>query len=334
MKECLKCQSCYEDVLLECPADQSPLREGLPGPTTLAGKFRLEVRLGKGGMGAVYRAMHLGLKRYVALKTLSPRNRSHSEFSERFRREAEAAGRIKHPNVIDVMDFGFAEVGKHHIGYLAMEYLEGCSLRDLLKEQPKLSLTETVKIIKDVCEAIELAHSLGVIHRDLKPDNIWLADHPKGGYLVKVLDFGIAKLAYREQTESASASLAISRQPAFSSTIDESATNQDSDSITGLTADGPASQTKESEARSTENINAATELFRATVEHLTQSGAMIGTIPYMSPEQCNGEPCTSASDIYSLGVIAFEMLTGRRPFIGKSFEIALQHISEEPPPPS
>src|SRR5687768_17256226 len=102
MKECSKCQGCYEDILAECPVDQARLEEGVPGPTILAGKFRIESRLGKGGMGTVYRAMHLGLKRYVALKTLLPQNLSQIEFADRFRREAEASGRIKHPHVVDV----------------------------------------------------------------------------------------------------------------------------------------------------------------------------------------------------------------------------------------
>src|SRR5947199_2863069 len=164
MRECPKCLSCYDDILTECPVDNSRLEDGVPGPTILASKFRIEARLGKGGMGTVYRAMHLGLKRYVALKTLLPHNQSQSEFADRFKREAEASGRIKHPHVVDVMDFGFAEVGRQRVGYLAMEYLEGRTLREEIKKSGKLSLEQVFEIMGQVSEAVNAAHELGIIH--------------------------------------------------------------------------------------------------------------------------------------------------------------------------
>ncbi|MEW6732035.1 MAG: serine/threonine-protein kinase [Acidobacteriota bacterium] len=343
MKECPQCQSCYEDILAECPVDNSLLEDGVPGPIVLAGKFRIEACLGRGGMGTVYRAMHLGLRRYIALKTLLPQNQSQHEFSDRFRREAEASGRIKHPHVVDVMDFGFAEVGKQRVGYLAMEFLEGRTLRDLIKQKEKLSLAQTVKIMDQVCEAVEAAHKLGIIHRDLKPDNIWLQEHPSSSYHVKVLDFGIAKLADRKVTENIAPRLSHNEDMTVTQLLPKATldtySNQGPVRITAGSTDIKTNNSEPSTdadlpALGTEGFEGETDLFRISVEQLTQTGAMIGTLPYMSPEQCLSNPCTTASDIYSLGVIAYEMLTGKRPFRGKGFEVALQHVRENPEPPS
>ena len=158
-------------------------------------KYRLERLLGRGGMGAVYLATHLGTERYVALKLISPQFMSNEEFVERFKREARAAGRLRHPNVVDVTDFGFARVGAERVAYLVMEYLDGCTLGDVLGEEKRLPLEWVVDILEQVCSAVHEAHLQGVVHRDLKPDNIWLEPNRLGGYRIKVLDFGIAKLA-------------------------------------------------------------------------------------------------------------------------------------------
>src|ERR1700704_4576542 len=161
---------------------------------TLDEKYRLERLLGQGGMGAVYLATHLGTERYVALKLITPQFMRNEEFVERFKREARAAGRLRHPNVVDVTDFGFARVGKESVAYLVMEYLDGCTLSDVLAEEERLPLYWVVDILEQVCSAVHEAHQQGVVHRDLKPDNIWLEPNGLGGYRVKVLDFGIAKL--------------------------------------------------------------------------------------------------------------------------------------------
>ncbi len=158
-------------------------------------KYRLERLLGRGGMGAVYLATHLGTGRYVALKLITPQFMSNEEFVERFKREARAAGRLRHPNVVDVTDFGFAEVTDEPVAYLVMEYLDGCTLGDVLAEEERLPLEWVVDILEQVCAAVHEAHEQGIVHRDLKPDNIWLEPNRLGGYRVKVLDFGIAKLA-------------------------------------------------------------------------------------------------------------------------------------------
>src|SRR6266550_8408753 len=158
-------------------------------------KYRLEQLLGQGGMGAVFLATHLGTERYVALKLIAPQFMRNEEFVERFKREARAAGRLRHPNVVDVTDFGFARAGQESVAYLVMEYLDGCTLSDVLAEEDRLPLYWVVDILEQVCSAVDEAHQQGIVHRDLKPDNIWLEPNGLGGYRVKVLDFGIAKLA-------------------------------------------------------------------------------------------------------------------------------------------
>ena len=158
-------------------------------------KYRLERLLGRGGMGAVYLATHLGTERYVALKLITPQYMRNEEFVARFKREARAAGRLRHPNVVDVTDFGFAHAGTEAVAYLVMEYLDGCTLADVLVEEKRLPLEWVVDILEQVCSAVHEAHQQGIVHRDLKPENIWLEPNRLGGYRVKVLDFGIAKLA-------------------------------------------------------------------------------------------------------------------------------------------
>jgi serine/threonine protein kinase len=170
-------------------------KQGLSAGDLLDNKYRIEMPLGQGGMGAVYRATHLGTKRIVAVKVIHPRFSRNEEFVERFRREAEAAGRLRHPNVVDVTDFGFAATASGSVAYLVMEYLDGCTLAEVLDEEKRLPLDWVVDIIEQVCSAVDEAHSMGIVHRDLKPDNIWLEPNRRGGYTVKVLDFGLAKLS-------------------------------------------------------------------------------------------------------------------------------------------
>ena len=161
---------------------------------TLDSKYSIERELGRGGMGAVYLATHIGTERPVALKVIVPQFMERREFVERFRREARAAGRLRHPNVVNVTDFGFANTSQGRVAYLVMEYLDGCTLGEILEEEKQLPLGWTLDILEQVCSAVHEAHEQGIIHRDLKPDNIWLEPNQRGGYTVKVLDFGIAKL--------------------------------------------------------------------------------------------------------------------------------------------
>ena len=221
-------------------------------------KYRLERLLGRGGMGAVYLATHLGTERYVALKLITPQFMRNEEFVARFKREARAAGRLRHPNVVDVTDFGFAHAGGEAVAYLVMEYLDGCTLGDILKEERQLPLEWVVDILEQVSSAVHEAHQQGIVHRDLKPENIWLEPNRLGGYRVKVLDFGLARPP-------------LDRQP--------------------ITA-GP------------------------TREPLTDPGAVMGTLAYMSPEQVRGEELDARTDLFSLGAVLYEMTTGRQAFAG------------------
>jgi serine/threonine protein kinase len=231
--------------------------------TIFEGKYKIESKLGEGGMGVVYRAMHMLMDRPVAIKFLHSDRLTDNAAIERFKREARAAGRIQHPNATAVLDFGIA----NDIFYLVMEYLEGRTLRDRLRAEGPLSGKEALRIMSQVCKAVDYAHKCNVIHRDLKPDNIFL-QKKEDEEVVKVLDFGIAK----------------------------------------ITLGGSSTM-----------IGSTTEMF-------------MGTPHYMSPEQCQADPLDPTSDIYSLGVILFEMLTGKLPFKGNSLlSIAIKHLNEQPP---
>lgn len=233
--------------------------------TLFEGKYRIESKIGEGGMGAVYRATHIFMERPVAIKFLHGDRTTDTAAIERFKVEARAAGRIQHPHATAVTDFG---VTSDNIFYLVMEYLEGRSLRERIKVEGVLPLDETVRIMAQACDAVEAAHKRGIVHRDLKPDNIFL-QREDNTETVKVLDFGIAK----------------------------------------LTQGG---------------ANAG----------LTSTGMIVGTPYYMSPEQCQGDQLDQCADIYSLGVIVFEMVTGKLPFTADSpLSIVLKHVSEPPPSP-
>src|SRR5689334_7876707 len=264
-------------------------------PELLDNKYQIEQLLGQGGMGAVYRATHLGTKRTVAVKVIRPQLSAHDQFTARFRREAEAAGRLRHPNVVDVTDFGLAQTADGPVAYLVMEYLDGCSLADIVSEEGALPIAWVIDILEQVCAAVEAAHQAGIIHRDLKPDNIWLEPNGRGGYTVKVFDFGLVKL---RDTDHAVAPptpnlAALETETLFRTTSEESAT---------LIKSLPAQD-----------------------ENLTAVGSVMGTPFYMSPEQCRGEQLDPRSDIYSLGVVAYRLLAGETPFKGAPHEVIELH---------
>ena len=280
MLHCPICGKHYPSDIQICPADQTPLQADstIAGeiPTdpligkTLNEKYRIEERLGIGGMGTVYRARHVLIDRQVAVKVLNQRFVEDDAARTRFQREAKAAGRLHHLNAVSVTDFG--ETAEGYV-YIVMELLEGRTLREIVAKEAPLEIARAVSIMLQTSAAVAAAHEAGVIHRDLKPANIFITQRSDVPAVVKVLDFGIAKLA----TE----------------TLDD---------------EDP--------------------------KNLTQFGAMIGTPRYMSPEQCNGLPLTPASDVYSLGVIFYEMLTSSVPFSGSSpLAIALKHSSDLPRPP-
>ncbi len=334
---------------------------------TLDGKYHLERLLGQGGMGAVYLATHLGTERYVALKLIAPQFMRNQEFVERFKREARAAGRLRHPNVVDVTDFGFSGSGNERVAYLVMEYLDGCTLSDVLAEEERLPLYWVVDILEQVCAAVHEAHQQGIIHRDLKPDNIWLEPNGLGGYRVKVLDFGIAKLGEASSPNVELISPSHAAEEASTLVLQ----NEDTAVLPAAGAPGPeVKQTIPAPAKDLEaatliqpptsnELNAAqpvetgadaTRIFRearSTVagarltaiplstddaSGLTRVGAILGTPLYMSPEQCRGERLDARSDVYSLGIIAYQMLSGSPPFTGETTTIIHAHKESAPTP--
>ena len=238
---------------------------------TLDEKYRIEQRLSAGGMGAVYRARHLLMDRPVAIKVLHQRLLADEAARIRFQREARAAVRLQHQNAVNVTDFG--ETADGYV-YLVMELLEGSTLREILVREAPIETARAISIMLQASAAVAAAHEAGIIHRDLKPSNILVTQHPEVPAVVKVLDFGVAKLAAH--------------------TLDD-----DDAAIT-----------------------------------LRQAGALIGTPRYMAPEQYNGDDLTPAADVYSLGVILYEMLTGMAPFTGSTtVEIAAKHVSDLPQTP-
>src|SRR5215813_3990193 len=268
-RECPRCGESFEESINFCLNDGERLM--LTGKLTgqlLDGRYRIEDIVGQGGMGVVYRAKHIHIDAPVAIKVLNHALVSNQSAIERFRREAKAAGRFNHPNAVQVTDFGVAD---NKTVYLVMELVEGKSLRDLLREKRPFEVGRAVNLMTQVCSAVDAAHESGVIHRDLKPDNI-LVRNIEAVEEVKVLDFGIAKLKQRE----------------------------------GMVGN---------------------------IVTLTEAGAIIGTPSYMSPEQCHGHELDTHSDIYSLGVITYEMVCGQPPFDGTTAaEIIAKHLRDEPRP--
>ena len=266
MKRCPSCNNEYFDTERFCPQDGTPLRapvaaNDLTG-AIIAERYHVLRKLGEGGMGQVYLAEHVRMKRKVAVKVLSPRIATDADAISRFNREASNAGQIDHPNVAAVYDFGESDGG---IVYLAMEFVEGESLALVLATHGALPAARTADIVRQVADALDAAHRLGIVHRDLKPENILVGAHHDARDKVKVVDFGISK------------------------------------------AIGVEGQT------------------------VTRDGVVVGTPDYMSPEQLTGDPVDLRSDVYSLGIVAFTLLTGHMPFQGKSASTAMLARLTEPP---
>ncbi len=226
--------------------------------TLFDGRYRILRKLGSGGMANVYLAEDEDLGRRVAIKILSERYANDESFNERFRREAKSAASLSHPNIVSIYDRGEAD----GIPYIAMEVIEGRSLKELILTRGPLPLATAIDYTHQILDALRFAHRNGIIHRDIKPHNILLGAENRA----KVTDFGIA---------------------------------------------------------------------RAGASQMTEVGSIMGTAHYLSPEQARGAPVTAASDLYSVGVVLYEMLTGQVPFNGDSaIEIAMKHLNETPRPPS
>ena len=225
--------------------------------TTIAGRYRIEGRLGVGGMSTVHLAFDQRLERYIALKLLAEHLADDPTFVSRFRREALAAARLIHPNIVQVFDFGFDE--GHHQHFIVMEHVQGNSCAELLRDRGHLGVEDAVNIVAQACRGLDYAHRNGVVHRDVKPGNLLVSESD----VVKLADFGIAR-----------------------------ATDQSS---------------------------------------ITQVGSVLGTAAYLAPEQARGEEAGPRADLYSLGVVTYQLLSGRLPYEATSLsELALKQQRESP----
>ncbi|MFL5822264.1 MAG: protein kinase domain-containing protein [Solirubrobacteraceae bacterium] len=228
-------------------------------PTLIAGRYQIEGRLGVGGMSTVKLAFDQRLERHVAIKLLAEHLVDDPAFISRFRREALAAARLVHPNIVQVFDFGLDE--RQHQHFIVMEHVSGHSCAELLRDQGHLEVDQAVEIIAQSCRGLDYAHRHGVVHRDVKPGNLLVSDAD----VVKLADFGIARAA------------------------DQSS--------------------------------------------ITQVGSVLGTAAYLSPEQARGEEAGPRADIYSLGVVAYQLMSGRLPYEASSLsELALKQQRELPTP--
>jgi serine/threonine-protein kinase len=231
----------------------------MTGTTTIAGRYRIEGRLGVGGMSTVHLAFDNRLERYVALKLLAEHLADDPTFVSRFRREALAAARLVHPNIVQVFDFGFDS--GHHQHFIVMEHVSGNSCAELLRDHGHLRVGQSVDIVTQACRGLDYAHRNGVVHRDVKPGNLLVSDTE----VVKLADFGIAR-----------------------------ATDQSS---------------------------------------ITQVGSVLGTAAYLSPEQSRGDEAGPQADLYSLGVVTYQLISGRLPYEASSLsELALKQQRESPIP--
>ena len=256
---------------------------------TLDGRYAVQSRLAQGGMATVYRAWDNRLDRLVALKVIDPELARHPEYVARFIREAKSAARLSHPNIVAVYDqsalpgHGRGEGGgQPPLAYLAMEYVPGVTLRQLLGRRGRLSPREALEIVDAMLAGLAAAHRAGIVHRDVKPENVLLNDvvlsgsHATYSAAVKVADFGLARTATGDQ-----------------GTLSSSLGN-------GMAG-----------------------------------GGLIGTVSYLAPELVQNGSCDVRSDVYSAGIVLFELLTGRKPFSGGTpMEIARRHVTDRVPPPS
>ena len=270
MKNCPVCGKEYPDNVKFCPVDGSTLRAKSPTSDlvgqVVADRYHIIKKLGEGGMGAVYLGEHVKMGRKSAIKVMNPGMAADPDAISRFNREASNASRISHPNVCQIYDFGETPEG---VIYLAMEFIEGSALTDIIEREGALPPLRAAKILKQAADALASAHDLSIVHRDLKPDNIMIVQGKDGSDIVKVVDFGIAK------------------------------------AVAGDDAG----------------------------QKVTKTGMVVGTPEYMSPEQLSGDKLDGRSDIYSLGLVFYRMLTGVLPFQADSAqETMIKRLTDEPMP--
>ena len=299
----------------------------------LDGKYRIDRQLGAGGMGNVYLATHLGTTRVVAVKVIAPKWAADAHFLARFQREAQACGRLRHPNIVNVTDFGIARSGRGHIPYLVMELLDGQTLSAFQETQSQPPLPMVADLLDQIGLALEEAHRHGIVHRDLKPENIWLEPTGRGSYTIKVLDFGVAKMNAREDPEPQPA------QPAaVAASGDPSAAGGESETVVMDMSRTPGYGL--AQAENAETVAMARFPSDPSSGSLgddsgrTMPGSLVGTPAYMSPEQALGKETDFRSDIYSMAVVAYSLVCGRLPFTGKTSELIEFHRSGAPQPPA
>ena len=274
MKYCDSCRSSYPLDFTTCPKDSGSLRlvtDLLPG-MLLRGKYEILEKVGAGGMGAVYKARHVAFDEIRAIKFVSGHLATDESFLARFRSEAVVARKLNHPNAVRVDDLDSSEDGRP---FIVMEYVQGRSLRDALDEAGALPIPRAIDIARQACAALKAAHELGVVHRDIKPDNLLLLEQGDGSELVKILAFGLAKV-------------------------------------------------RDGFDLGAENVS-------------THTGRVLGTPQYMSPEQAMGrkrDEIDGRADLYAVGVMLFEMVTGELPFQGETpMAMLMQHVQDQPRAP-
>ena len=267
MKICPVCSTEYADDVRFCPNDGQTLRSSGPAQDlvgqVIADRYHVVKKLGEGGMGQVYLAEHVKMGRRSAIKVMNPSMVHDPDAVARFNREAANASRITHSNVCAIYDFGETPDG---LIYLAMEFIEGEPLTDLLARDRSLPTARAAGIFLQVADALQAAHDLGIVHRDLKPDNVMLARARDGSDVVKVVDFGIAKAVGGDDSQK-----------------------------------------------------------------VTKTGLVVGTPEFMSPEQLSGDPLDGRSDVYSLALVLFKMLTGKLPFEGTTVQdTMIKRLTDDP----
>ena len=271
MPFCPTCNGRFQEGTF-CPKDGTQLLPDGEQPESLvgqviAGRYRLTKLLGQGGMGEVYAAEHVHITKRVAVKVLHPEISHNPEALARFKQEAQSASSIGHDNIVLIDDFGQMDDGRF---YLCMEFLGGSSLAEEMAAAGGMDPIRSLKLMVQVCDGLAAAHKKGIIHRDMKPENVFITKRSDGTELVKILDFGIAKVSGTDENQG-----------------------------------------------------------------LTKTGTVFGTPHYMSPEQALGQKLDHRADIYSMGVMLFEIFTGQVPFKAESFMgILSQHITKPPPAPS
>jgi predicted Ser/Thr protein kinase len=270
VKTCPVCAREFPDAVKFCPNDGQTLRA--KGPLAdlvgqvVADRYHIIKKLGEGGMGTVYLGEHVKMGRKSAIKVMTQAMTNDPDAVSRFNREASNASRLSHPNICQIYDFGETADG---IIYLAMEFIEGCSLSDLIEREGALPLARAANILRQSADALQVAHDQTIVHRDIKPDNIMIVTAKDGSDVAKVVDFGIAKALAGDETG----------------------------------------------------------------QKVTKTGLVVGTPEYMSPEQLSGDKLDGRSDIYSLGLVLYKMLTGVLPFQADTAqETMIKRLTDDPEP--